>query len=524
MEKMRKKKGDTGRAILFLAPALLLICCFTVIPIFEAVYTSFHKTQYAMVGEFVGLKNYISVMVESDGLKNIINSIVYVVLSLLLAMPIGIGVGTLLNRKIRGMTIFRTMIIIPWTLSQTVTALLWKWLLNGNYGLITSWAYQLTGKKMDLFSSAIIAKILVVIVNVWNTVPVVIILTIAALQTISPELIEAAQVDGASRKMIYWKLTLPMIRPTMVTALVMQSIEYFNMVTLIYVLTAGGPFNATQTLSLAAYQNGFDYWHMDIAAAIVSLFPVLWGLSTALKTDSAVTMFPPEIIPKEITWNNFIDVVTKSDFMLYMKNSLLITLISIVMATFVAAHAAYALTFFNIRFRKGISFFILMTSMVPPVALLVPLYMLSVKLNLYNTRILLVLIYTAWRTPILTWIMEGFFRKLPMEIVEAGIIDGCSKSKAFYKLILPISQPGIVSAALLSAVYVWNDYLVSSSFITASEKKMISVGLYQYITQYGIKWGLLMAAVMISIIPIIILFICMQKRFVEGMAAGAVKG
>lgn len=249
-----------------------------------------------------------------------------------------------------------------------------------------------------------------------------------------------------------------------------------------------------------------------IAAAIVSLFPVLWGLSTALKTDSAVTMFPPEIIPKEITWNNFIDVVTKSDFMLYMKNSLLITLISIVMATFVAAHAAYALTFFNIRFRKGISFFILMTSMVPPVALLVPLYMLSVKLNLYNTRILLVLIYTAWRTPILTWIMEGFFRKLPMEIVEAGIIDGCSKSKAFYKLILPISQPGIVSAALLSAVYVWNDYLVSSSFITASEKKMISVGLYQYITQYGIKWGLLMAAVMISIIPIIILFICMQKK------------
>ena len=149
---------------------------------------------------------------------------------------------------------------------------------------------------------------------------------------------------------------------------------------------------------------------------------------------------------------------------------------------------------------------------------------LSVKLNLYNTRILLVLIYTAWRTPVLTWIMEGFFRKLPMEIVEAGIIDGCSKSKAFYKLILPISQPGIVSAALLSAVYVWNDYLVSSSFITASEKKMISVGLYQYITQYGIKWGLLMAAVMISIIPIIILFICLQKRFVEGMAAGAVKG
>lgn len=108
--------------------------------------------------------------------------------------------------------------------------------------------------------------------------------------------------------------------------------------------------------------------------------------------------------------------------------------------------------------------------------------------------------------------------------MEAGVIDGCSKAKALYKLILPISQPGIVSAALLSALYVWNDYLVSSSFVTANDKKMLSVGLYQYITQYGIKWGLLMAAVMISIVPIIILFICLQSKFVDGMAAGAVKG
>ena len=261
-----------------------------------------------------------------------------------------------------------------------------------------------------------------------------------------------------------------------------------------------------------------------IGASVVSLFPVLWGLSTALKTDDAVTMFPPEIIPGNITLDNFISVFTQSDFMIYMRNSILVTLIGVVVATVVAAHAAYALTFFKIRFRKGISFFILMTSMVPPVALLVPLYMLSVKLNLYNTRILLILVYTAWRTPVLTWIMQGFFEKLPMEIVEAGIIDGCSKTKAFYKLILPISQPGIVSAALLSAVYVWNDYLVSSSFITTNEKKMISVGLYQYITQCGIKWGLLMAAVMVSIIPIIILFVCLQRKFVDGMAAGAVKG
>ena len=150
-------------------------------------------------------------------MKNIINSIQYVLLSLLLALPIGIAIGSLLNRKIKGIAILRTLIVIPWILSQTVTALLWGWLLNGNYGLITYWVYLLTGQKIDLFSSAILAKILVVIVNVWNTVPVIIILTIAALQTISPDLIEAAKVDGASRRTIYFKITLPMIKPTMAT-------------------------------------------------------------------------------------------------------------------------------------------------------------------------------------------------------------------------------------------------------------------------------------------------------------------
>lgn len=261
-----------------------------------------------------------------------------------------------------------------------------------------------------------------------------------------------------------------------------------------------------------------------ILFALFALFPVLWGLFTSLKGDAEVTTFPPTILPKTFNFNNYISVFTQSDFLIYMKNSVLITVLGVLIATMIAALAAYALTFFDMRINKGISFGILMTSMVPPVALLVPLYMLGVKVKLYNTRLMLLLVYTAWRTPQLTWIIQGFFEKLPKEIIEAGIIDGCSKAKSFLHLILPISQPGIISAALLSAVYIWNDYLVSSSFITSNDKKMISVGLYQYITQYGIKWGLLMAAVMVSIVPIIILFVCLQSRFVDGMAAGAVKG
>lgn len=261
-----------------------------------------------------------------------------------------------------------------------------------------------------------------------------------------------------------------------------------------------------------------------VLASLISIFPVLWAITTALKTDGEVNSFPPTMIPDKLNWGNFSAVIFQSDFPKYLLNSVIVTVICILVATLIAAHAAYALTNFRIRYKKQMMFVILMTSMVPPVAMLVPLYMLAVKFGLYDTRFLLILIYTAWRVPVLAWILRGFFEKLPKELMEAGIIDGCSQPMVFYRIILPISKPGIVSAALLSAVYVWNDFLVSSTFTTKNELRMLSIGLYNYISQYGIQWGKLMAAVTISIVPIVILFVLLQRHFVEGMAAGAVKG
>ena len=257
-----------------------MIVLVTIIPICMAIRTSFHATNYAEVGAFVGLDNFIAVF-TGNGLKNILNSIRYVLLSLVVVIPLGVAIGSLLNRKIRGNTLLRTLIIIPWVLSQTVTALLWRWILNGNYGPIAYLVYGLTGRKVDFFSSAGSANVMLVFANAWNTVPVVIILTIAALQTISGDVMEAGQMDGATRWQIYTRITLPLIRPTIITAVVMQSMEYFNMVTLIYTLTAGGPFDSTQTLSLAAYQNAFNYWHMDIASAygvIIFLLNIVFSL------------------------------------------------------------------------------------------------------------------------------------------------------------------------------------------------------------------------------------------------------
>ena len=283
------------------------------------------------------------------------------------------------------------------------------------------------------------------------------------------------------------------------------------------------PFKSTN-IHENTFSINFLTYLLLIIFVVFSLFPVFWGLSTSLKPVEEVNRFPPTVIPTEIDLSSYFNVVFLSNFRIYFKNSILITALCVLSSVIVASHAAYALARFDIPKRTVIMFGFLMASMVPVVALLIPLYQMTVRAGLYNKRILLIMIYTAWRTPILIWILHGFFSATPKEIEEAAKVDGCSKIMIFYRIVLPISQPGIVSAALLSAVYVWNDFLVAFTFTTKEELRMLSVGLYNYISQYGIQWGELMAAVMISVIPIILLFIPMQKKFVSGLAAGAVKG
>lgn len=281
MAARRKTPSDTLPSVLFLTPILLLILCITIVPIFIAFNTSLHDTNYAELMDFIGLDNYKAILTSGEGWQAIGNSITYVLLSLLIVIPFGVVTGTLLNHKIKGIGVLRTFIIIPWVLSQTVTALLWKWLLNGNYGPIFYAVYRLTGIKVDFFNQAIPAKLVVVLANVWNTFPVVVILILAALQSISKDIYEAARVDGATGMKIYGRITLPLIKPTIMTAIVMQSMEYFNMVTLIYVLTAGGPLGATETISVKAFQQAFDFWHMGVGAAysvIIFLLNIVFSL------------------------------------------------------------------------------------------------------------------------------------------------------------------------------------------------------------------------------------------------------
>ncbi|PZG11165.1 carbohydrate ABC transporter permease [Micromonospora craterilacus] len=261
-----------------------------------------------------------------------------------------------------------------------------------------------------------------------------------------------------------------------------------------------------------------------LAASGFAVLPLLWGLSTSLKPESTVLATPVRWIPEHLTLENYEAVLFHSQIPLNLLNSVIVSVVTVLVTLVIAVPAAYSAARYRFRGKAGLLFFILMTSMVPGIAVLVPLYYLAVKLGVYDTYVVMIVIYSAWQVPTIVWILRGFFESIPVEIEEAGRVDGMSAAGAFLRLVLPLAKPGLGAAAIITFVYVWNDYLIASTFVSDPDLRLISVGLYTYLTQYGTVWGQLTAAVMVTLLPMIIAFVLFERRLVAGLSAGASKG
>jgi len=265
----------------FLAAAVLLVLLVSLYPILYAVRLSLYETEYLTIGRFVGLKNFVRAALDPRVQNAVRASLTYVFGSLALVLPIGLGLALLLNRPIRFRTAFRTILIVPWIVSQTVTAMLWAWLLNPNFGPVN---YLLTtlglGRVMFIANPGMAMKTLIA-ANVWQSYPYAMILLLAALQTIPGQLYEAALIDGASAAKCFRYVTLPMISNVLLVVVIMCTLHYFNMVTLMYVLTGGGPVFRTETLSLKVFLEAFTHWDMSLASTVgiaIFAFNVLFSL------------------------------------------------------------------------------------------------------------------------------------------------------------------------------------------------------------------------------------------------------
>lgn len=260
-----------------------------------------------------------------------------------------------------------------------------------------------------------------------------------------------------------------------------------------------------------------------VAAAAFAVLPILWGLSTSFKSESA-TLHDQGWIPAAPTLENYRLVLFESKIPLYLGNTLLVAGLTVITTVVIAIFGAYAAARFRFRGKSTSLLLILMTSMIPGIAILVPLYFLAVSLGLYDTYGVMVVIYTAWQIPTVIWMLKGFFESIPTSIEEAGRVDGASHWRVMVQLIFPLAVPGIAASAVISFVYVWNDFLIASTMISTDDKRLVAVGLYNYLSQYGIVWGQLTAAVIVSIVPMVIVFALMERRIVAGLSAGATKG
>ncbi|WP_460991701.1 carbohydrate ABC transporter permease [Sinomonas soli] len=259
-------------------PSILVVAAVSIVPIAYAVNLSLHNTTFMRVGSFAGLGNFLPIFTTPSGLAQIGRSLAYVLGSLAITVPLSLGLANLLNQEVRFRSVFRVLILLPWVVSQTVAALLWKWMVDPSYGPLG--LGNVGGTKVDFLSDPVLAMVLLIIVNVWISYPLATILCLASLQTVPSELMEAAQVDGAGAFRRFMQVTLPLMKPTLFVVAIQLTLLYFNMVTLVYTLTGGGPLDGTNVLSLSAFKQSFEFFHIGLGAAysvVLFAFNILFG-------------------------------------------------------------------------------------------------------------------------------------------------------------------------------------------------------------------------------------------------------
>ncbi len=257
---------------------------------------------------------------------------------------------------------------------------------------------------------------------------------------------------------------------------------------------------------------------------IIMIFPLYWIVITSLKPQKDIFSFPIKYWPTQLTFENYVNVFKLSKFHVYIGNSLLVSIISATIVLAIATLSAYVLARHKFRGHQQIMLAFFLTQMLPGFVSLAPLYLLMSNLDLINTRISLVLMYTVGLIPFSTIILRGFFQRIPVSLEEAAMIDGCSRFTALVRIIIPVMLPGIASTFIFAFVQNWNELFLAVMFIDSEALKTLPVAMNSFILKFDVDWGSMSAGTVLSILPTIVLFAFAQRFIVQGLTQGAEKG
>lgn len=586
---------------------------------------------------FVGLKNYAAVISEPLFLDSLLRTAYFTVLTVTLGVLLGLGMALVLNEAFPGRGIMRSVLLIPWAMSSVVVGILFAWIYDGQYGVLNAVLAEL-GLIQDYIPwlrNGFTALNLVGLAWVWHTAPLAALLLLAGLQAIPPNLYNAAKIDGAGSWQRFWHITLPWLRPMMLNALILASINAIMAFDIIYVITAGGPGTATTVLSWYGYLTTFTFSRFGEGTAILyilsllslilalvymrvlhrsapkskkvegakqDLFPsqlradfvdepvlaerqidpekkemrtparrpllshqasmrirriLLYGFVLLVAAWSLLPFFwlvlcsilptrdligrPPTIDLSHITLKNYVglfvrgsspDAMRLPTFMtqlpLALWNSFVVSTSVTLISLAIGSLAGYAYARYSrFSFMRTTLLVLLVTRMIPAMAIVIPFFIFFRRLHLQDTKLGLVIAFSAFVLPLAVWIMRGYFETVPVNLDRAALVDGCSRLQAFIRIILPVSRPGLMATGMFCFVVAWNQFIFALILSTSIRSQTVPVFLSvmrRAAEQYFSDYGPLFAATVLGALPAVIIALVFQRYLIQGMLSGSAKG
>ncbi|EXX86762.1 sugar ABC transporter permease [Paenibacillus darwinianus] len=265
-------------------------------------------------------------------------------------------------------------------------------------------------------------------------------------------------------------------------------------------------------------------WCFLAVLAVTQLYPLVWLLLYSFKTNSEIMSGQFFALPKTWQWENYTDAFTSGNYLNYIKNSIVVTGLTLLLTIFFSAMVSYAITRFRWRYGNAVLLLFMIGIMIPIQSTLLPLMVIFKNMNILNTHLSIIIPYVAFSIPIAVFILSGFLRSIPHEIEESAMIDGASIYRTFLSIILPITVPPIMTVTILTFISIWNEFIIAATFLSAEGLKTLPFGLNSFIGQYTANYGAIGAFLVLGALPVIIVYFILSEKITKGMVAGAVKG
>jgi multiple sugar transport system permease protein len=261
-----------------------------------------------------------------------------------------------------------------------------------------------------------------------------------------------------------------------------------------------------------------------VAAIAFAITPLLWMILTSVKTNREITQ-DTSLIPESLTIANYVSLFSGREFGAYLANSIIVTSASVAIALILGTQAAYVLARFRLRagMHRYVGFSLLMVRLLPPIVIIIPIFLVAQQLGLLNTQLSLIIVYAAFNVTVVVWMMESFFREIPVDLEEAAMVDGDTRFTAFRRIVLPLAAPGLVATGIFAVITTYNEFLFALVLTSTPSAETMPIGAATLIGRINVDWGAMSAAGVVGALPIVVFSLFVQKHLVRGLTMGAVK-